>query len=288
MYFHCGNVTKIIGIISGKGGVGKTTVSANLALALKKFGKKVIVVDCNLSTPHLAYYLGVSDYKYTLNDALMGNVEMISAVSSSDGIRYVPASLQMSDLSGISLANFEKNLKTLVNPDKVDYIILDSAPGLGKEALTVLTACNEVIFVTTPFAPMVNDVMRCQEILRKIKGTKTIGIVLTMTTNGVHEMSPQSISKLTGAPVIGEVPFDRNVTYGLVSKSPIMNYDPDSLASIGFMQLAANLTGKEYIVPAKMKMYKLMAKVRNTLLPAKVAMPKSIQAVKEDIFIENK
>jgi septum site-determining protein MinD len=281
-------VTKIIGVISGKGGVGKTTVSANLALALKKFGKKVIVVDCNLSTPHLAYYLGVSDYKYTLNDVLIGNVEMISSVSMCDGIRYVPASLQMSDLSGISLSNFEKHLKTLVNPDKVDYIILDSAPGLGKEALTVLTSCDEVVFVTTPFAPMINDVMRCQDVLRKIKGTKTLGIVLTMTTGGLHEMSAQGVAKITGVPVIGEIPYDKNVTYGMVSKSPIISYSPDSLASIGFMQLAASLTGKEYVVPAKMRMHKLVARLKNTLLPSKVVMPKSVQAIKQDIFIENK
>ena len=54
-------MTRIIGISSGKGGVGKTTVTANLALALKKMGKRVLMIDCNLSTPHLSYYLGVTD-----------------------------------------------------------------------------------------------------------------------------------------------------------------------------------------------------------------------------------
>lgn len=281
-------MTRVIGIISGKGGVGKTTLSVNLTLALKKLGKKVIVIDCNLSTPHLAYYLGVSDYKYTLNDVLTGKVEMISALNVVDGMKYVPSSLEMHDLTGVNLANFSKHLKSVAHPEKVDYIILDSAPGLGKEALTVMTSCDEIIFVTTPFAPMVNDVIRCQDVLKKIKGTKTIGIVLNMTTGGLHEMSPQSIAKITGTPVIGEIPYDKNVSYALVSKTPIINYNPDSLASIGLMQLAASITGKEYQVPGKMKMHKFIARLKNNLLPTKVEMPKSIQAVKQDIFIENK
>ena len=63
-------LTKIIGIISGKGGVGKTTFSANLAIALSNFGKRVVVVDCNITTPHLAYYLGAKNYSITLNNVL--------------------------------------------------------------------------------------------------------------------------------------------------------------------------------------------------------------------------
>ena len=101
-------------------------------------------------------------------------------------------------------------------------------------------------------------------------------------------MSAHAITKVTGAPVIGEIPHDKNVTYGLVSKSPILNYNPDTLASIGFMQLAAHLTGKPYTTPGKMKMYKLVTRLKNKLMPSKVEMPKSLQAVKEDIFIENK
>ena len=101
-------------------------------------------------------------------------------------------------------------------------------------------------------------------------------------------MSATSIAKVTGIPVIGEIPHDKNVTYSLVSKSPVMNYSPDSLASIGFMQLAASIAGKEYIVPTKMKVHKFVTRLKNSLLPTKVEMPKSLQAVKQDIFIENK
>jgi len=60
--------TRVIGVISGKGGVGKTTFSANLGIALSTFGEKTLIVDCNVTTPHLRYYLGVKDFSTTLNN----------------------------------------------------------------------------------------------------------------------------------------------------------------------------------------------------------------------------
>ena len=259
-------MTRIIAISSGKGGVGKTTITANLALALKELGKKVTVVDCNLSTPHLAYYLGMTSYKYTLNDALLDKVDIISAVHNYDGMRFVPASLNLDDLLSLDLSKLKKNLKKLVVPDKVDFILLDSAPGLGREALLALDASDEVIFVTTPFAPMINDVVRCRELLRGMKGGRNISVVLNMVTYGSNELLPKAVSEMTGLPVIGEVPFDRNILDSLVLKTPVLINKPDSLASLGVKKIAAFLTDSPYQEPNKMKFVRLLAKIRNIVL----------------------
>lgn len=279
-------MTRIIGITSAKGGVGKTTLATNLAVALRKLHKKVIVVDCNISTPHLAYYLGVSGYKYTLNDALLDKVDIISAVNNYDGVGYVPASLDLEDLIGIDTAKFKKFISRLAVMNKPDFILLDSAPGLGREALSVLDASNEVIFITTPFAPMINDVIRCVDVMKSLKGVKQLGIVLNMTTNGTYELVGKTISKLTGMPIIGEIPYDRNVVHSLVLKLPITEYKSNSLASIGIMQLAHLVAGENYKLPTKMKMHKLFTRIRNFVLPEGLMMPESVKEVKKDIYIQ--
>lgn len=280
-------LTRIVALASGKGGVGKTTLAVNLAVALKNFGKRSILIDCNMSTPHLAYYLGVSDYKHTLNDVLLGKVDIPFAISNNHyGIEYIPSSLNLQDLIGLDPAKFKKHLNTLINQAKPDFILLDSAPGLGREAVSVLDASEEVIFVVPPFTPMVNDVLRCIDVAKELKGSKQMSIVLNMTTGGSHELEDESIGKVTGLPIIGNIPFDKDVVYSLVLRSPVLEFSPNSLASLSLMQLAAYLAGEEFKTPNKLKLYNLFNRIKSSLLPQRVSMPNSVKALKEDLFIQ--
>ena len=265
--------------------MGKTTVSTNLALALRDFGKRVLLIDCNLSTPHLAYYLGVSNYKYTLNDAMLGKVDINSATHLKDGIKYIPASLNLKDLVGIDAMSFKKHLKKLQG-DKYDFIILDAAPGLGREALAVLDASEEVLFVTNPFIPMVSDVIRSSEVLKSLKGAKNISVIMNMITEGSHEILARSVTNLTGFPVIGEIAYDQNVVYGLAAKSPIVNFKPNSASSINFRSLAAHLAGVEYKVPRIHKMRKAWTRLKNRLVTTGISMPQSPAELSEDLLIQ--
>ncbi len=278
-------LARVIGVASGKGGVGKTTVSTNLALALRDFGKRVLLIDCNLSTPHLAYYLGVSNYKYTLNDALLGRVDIVSTAHLKDGIKYIPASLNLKDIVGVDTTSFKKHLKKLQS-DKYDFIILDSAPGLGREALAVLDTAEEVIFVTTPFVPIVNDVIRSSEVLKSLRGVKSINVVMNMITEGTHEILARSVTNLTGFPVVGQISYDQNIVYGLAAKSPIVNYKPNSTASVDFRILAANLIGVKYKTPKMHSFKKVIKRFKNKIVSRKVIMPQSVEDLSEDLFIQ--
>ncbi len=280
-------MVRVIGIASGKGGVGKTTVSTNLALALRDFGKKILLIDCNLSTPHLAYYLGVSNYKNTLNDAMLGKIDINLVTHLKDGIKYIPASLNMKDLEGVNILNIKKYIGK-INKEKYDFIILDAAPGLGKEAIAVLDASDEIIFVTTPFVPMMNDVIRSSKILRKMHGSKSINMVINMVTNNRHEILSKNIEEFTKFPVIGEISFDWNVVHGLSAKLPIINFKPKSIASINFRELASNLIGIKYNVPKQHKIKIIMRKFRNKLLNrSKINMSQKREELMKDFDIEN-
>lgn len=280
-------MTRVLGIVSGKGGVGKTTVAVNLALALRNFRKRVILIDCNLSTPHLAYFLGSPDYKFTLNDVLTGRVDIHSALNYCDGIKYIPASLNLEDLIGVEFTSFKQCIEQL-KMENVDFIILDSAPGLGRETLMVLDVSSEIIFVTTPFTPMVNDIIRCLEVVKELRGSKTFEIVLNMVNGKKYELDSKIIEKITSVPVIAKIPFDKNVIYSLVARSPLMSYRPNSPASVMFMQLAAVLTGKRYKLPMKFRFHCLMTKFQNIFTLSKICAPSTLEALREEIFIQSK
>ena len=88
-------MTRVIGILSGKGGVGKTTLTGNLAVELAKLGKEVYAIDCNISTSHLGMYFGFYDYDITLNDVLRGSHEIEDSIyEHKSGVKIVPGSLR--------------------------------------------------------------------------------------------------------------------------------------------------------------------------------------------------
>jgi len=276
-------LTRIIGISSGKGGVGKTTVTANLALALNELGQKVLAIDCNLSTPHLSYYLGINDYKSTLNDVMYGKTDKEVAIYRYNGIHFLPASLNLRDLIGLDLRGFKKMVMKFADPDKYDYILLDSAPGLGREAISVLNAADEILFVTTPFVPMVNDVIRCIEVLKRI-GHKKVGIVLNMANGKKYELYIKTVERLTGVPVVGTIPFDKNMVYSLVMGDPILKYDNFSDASIRFMEMASKLCGVDYIPPNRIK--RGIRKFVTTLANARIHMMQNEEDLETELFIQ--
>lgn len=276
-------MTRVIGIISGKGGVGKSTVAANLALALRKFKKNVLLIDCNLSTPHLSYYLGATDYKSTINDVLLGKTDINTSLYPYNGINYLPASVKFEDLVGVEVTKFKKDLLKLKK--NLDFVILDAAPGLGKEALFVMDASKEIIFVTTPFVPMVGDIIRCKEVLGQL-GEKKMGLVLNMVTHDTHELKSEVIEEITGVPVMGEIFYDKNVVHSMVMRAPILQYRPKSMASVGFMKMAALLSEVNYETPMRMKLHKLLRTIRNVVVPSPVIMPQSTEEVKKD-FLSN-
>jgi len=239
-------LTRVIGIASGKGGVGKTTLATNLAIALNKFGKRVIVIDCNLTTPHLSYYLGVEDFGATINDILKGKTDIRYAVSHYNGVMFIPASLNLKDLINIDLSDLKSHLERLDLPF-IDFVFLDCAPGLGREAISVLKIADEVIFISTPTVPTLMDVKRCIDVLRK--KNKKFSLVLNMVGCGKYEFKKvEHVYELLKIPVLGSIPFDRNVVDSVAFGVPLLKMKPNSKAGLAFMKLAANLIGIEYKV----------------------------------------
>src|SRR3989344_2697570 len=145
-------MTKVITITSGKGGVGKTTTAINLAAALNAFGKEVIIVDANLTTPNVGLHFGAPIVPVNLNHVLLGKAKIADAIYEHEsGTKIIPSSLSVKELRNINhskLKDIGKKLKRLA-----DIIIYDSAAGLGEEAIAAMEAADELIIVTNPEIP---------------------------------------------------------------------------------------------------------------------------------------
>ncbi|MBI2005225.1 MAG: hypothetical protein HYS80_00485, partial [Candidatus Aenigmarchaeota archaeon] len=150
-------------------------------------------------------------------------------------------------------------------------------------ALFVMDASKEIVFVTSPFVPMIGDVIRCKEVLRQF-GDKKMGVLLNMVTYGTHELKKDVVEELTGLPVIGEVPYDKNVMQSLVMRYPLMEYKPNSLSSINFMRIASLFAEKDYEIPMKVKWHKLFTTIRNVLTPNNIRMPDNAEEVKKELL----
>jgi septum site-determining protein MinD len=238
-------MTRFIGVISGKGGVGKTTFVSNVSVILSQhFGKDVTIVDCNLTTSHLGLYMGLFFTPITLNNVLRGEANIEEALyKHPSGVKILPASLNLSDLENIDVFNLEKVVKRLSG--KTEIVFLDAAPGIGREAMSAIRASKEVIFVTTPFLPSITDIIRSKEVVEEA-GAKPLGIVLNMVTSWRSELKKEEVERLTDLPVLASIPYDNNIRLSLGLSTPLFLIDPWSKASRELIKFSANLIGVEY------------------------------------------
>jgi septum site-determining protein MinD len=240
--------TRIIGILSGKGGVGKTTLTLNLGAALSDFGKNVLIIDGNLTTPNLGIHAGIPLYPTSLHDVLKGKVDIFDVMHIlPNGLKIVPASINLNDLKGVNPEFLSTSFIDLVG--KMDFILIDGAPGLGGEALSILKASNEIIGISTPELPALTDLLKSVRLAKDHK-KEYIGSVINMVTNKKYESNKDQIeSFLEGVPILEMVPHDDWVKHALSKRVPVVHHKPNAKSSLKIKSVAAKLIGTEYKIP---------------------------------------
>ncbi|MEM5778108.1 MAG: cell division ATPase MinD [Candidatus Aenigmatarchaeota archaeon] len=239
-------MTRIISVISGKGGVGKTTLVSNLGAALAKKGKNVIIVDGNVTTPNLSLHLGIPFYPVTLHDVLKKKAPIESAIyhHPESGLRIIPASLSTEALKDVSMEKFQASLLNLLG--KADIVIVDCAAGLGKEALTAMSVADELIIVTNPELPAVTDALKAIKLAEE-NGTKVLGVVVNRVKGLKHELSLNEIKAMLEVPIISVIPEDMAVPRSIAKRIPVIHHKPNSKASIEFHKLASRIVGEPWV-----------------------------------------
>ena len=238
-------MTRTIAIISGKGGVGKTTLTSNLASALTLLGEDVVAIDANLTTPNLGLHVGMHFAPVTLHDVLKGESKLKDAIYPHPfGFKVVPASMSVDDLTGIDPSRLYEVVLNLTG--KTNFILMDSAAGLGREAVSALQATDEVLVITNPNLPSVADALKTVRLAERLN-KKVIGVVANRVRKKEYELTKAEIEEMINYPVIAQIPEDNNVTKAIFAKMPVVNYSPNSPAAIEFKRLAHFLTGRPFL-----------------------------------------
>lgn len=234
-------MARIITITSGKGGVGKTTTAINLAAALNSFGKEVIVLDANLTTPNVGLHFGAPIVPVSLNHVLLGKAKISDAIyEHNSGTKIIPSSLSVKELRRLNhgkLKDVAKKLKKMA-----DFIIYDSAAGLGPEAIASLEAGDELIIVTNPEIPAVTDALKTSKLVEEL-GKEVRGVIVTRVRGEKSEMPLSNIRDMLELPIIAVIPEDGKMQHALVQKDAIVHTHPRSKASRAYRKLAAKISG---------------------------------------------
>lgn len=241
-------MAKLIAVISGKGGVGKTTTAINVGAALNSFGKDVIVLDANLTTPNVGLHLGAPIVPINLNHVLLGKAKMSDAIYEHEsGTKIVPSSLSVKELRRLNhkkLRDVTKGLRRMA-----DFVLFDSAAGLGEEAVSSMEAADELIIVTNPEIPAVTDALKTAKLAEEL-GKPIIGVVVTRVRGTKTEMPLGNIREMLDLPLLGVVPEDSHMQSALSQKDALFHTHPSSRASRAYKRIAAKLAGISYTEPS--------------------------------------
>jgi ATP-binding protein involved in chromosome partitioning len=255
-------VKNIVAVASGKGGVGKTTVSVNLALALAKTGANVGLLDADVYGPSVPLMLGLKASPEVVNNKIQPPVvEGVKVISM--GFFY-EQSQQAGIYRGPIVSGIVKQFLTDVNWGELDYLIIDLPPGTGDAPLTIAQTIpiTGILIVTTPQDIAMNVAVKAIGMFNKLN-VPIIGVVENMSylmcphcdqqINIFGKGGGKKISEDFKIPFIGEIPLHPGIMEGSDAGKPTVVSEPESMQSHAFTKAAKIVAGRISIIAAEMQ-----------------------------------
>ena len=241
-------MSRAIAVASGKGGVGKTTLVANLGIALASYGQKVIMVDADLDMANLELVLGMEGRPITLQDVLNGEAQTQDAVYNvSENAKFVPAGISPSQFRRVDPEKLQRAV--LEFSGNADYILLDCPAGVGRDTIACFASCKETILVVTPEPISATDAYKTKIVAEKM-GSEVIGVVVNMVKGLKGELTIKDIETLLESPIIAKINEDPLVRECVAAGKPIVKYYPTSQTTLMINKLASDLSGVAFKVEA--------------------------------------
>lgn len=255
-------VKNIVAVASGKGGVGKTTISVNLAIALAKTGAKVGLLDADVYGPSVPLMLGLKASPEVVNNKIQPPViEGIKVISM--GFFY-EQSQQAGIYRGPIVSGIVKQFLTDVNWGELDYLIIDLPPGTGDAPLTIAQTIpiTGILIVTTPQDVAMNVAVKAIGMFNKLN-VPIIGVVENMSYLMCPHCDDQiylfgkgggkKISDDFNIPFIGEIPLHPGIMEGSDAGKPTVVSEPESTQSLAFTKAAKLVAGRISIIATEMQ-----------------------------------
>jgi flagellar biosynthesis protein FlhG len=244
---------RLIAVASGKGGVGKTNIAANLAVLAARAGKRVLIIDGDLGLANVEIVFGLKANRH-MGDLLEGTARLDDVmIEGPHGIRILPGGSGIQNLTRLSHEN-KLRLMEVLEPmqDRFDIVLVDSAAGIGDNVIFFAGAVEEVVLMVSPEPTSLVDAYAVVKVLSQQAGVRHFDVVVNPV---VDELPARDIfHKLTSVTsrflnanvrLLGYVPRDENLHRAIMAQRPVTDLFPRSPASRAIGAIADRLFANE-------------------------------------------
>jgi flagellar biosynthesis protein FlhG len=246
-----------VAITSGKGGVGKSNVTAGLAMTLAQQGQRVVVMDANFGLSNLDILLGLSP-KYTLEHVLRGEKVLEEIlVEGPMGVQILPTGSGLQELTRLDTMSELRLVQGLQRvAETVDWLLIDTAAGIHDSVLKLLLAAQEVILVATPEPTSLVDAYAMVKVLHLREPSKPLWLLVNNAQSA--EEARETIDQLQEATerflgkqlqVLGMVPHDPHILQAVRQQRGVVDLFPGSPAARAFAAIVRQLLGQALLQP---------------------------------------
>lgn len=237
----------IIAVASGKGGVGKSTVSTNLAVALAAAGAKVGLIDADILNPNVPQMMGLNSARpKVVNDKMQPfEVHGVQVISTGFLIEADKPMIMRGPMLHSAIRQFFMD----VNWGKLDYMIVDLPPGTGDAPLSLAQQFPLAggVIVTQPQSVAVSDALRSAAMFEQLN-VPIIGVVENMAGDFFGSGGGEKFAQERNYSFLGRVPLSANVREGGDYGRPVVVYDPESSAGLAFAKIAQNVAARTSVI----------------------------------------
>ena len=238
---------EVIVVTSGKGGVGKTTTTANIGAGLSQLDKKVVIIDTDLGLRNLDVVMGLENLiVYNLVDVIEGNCRLKQALIRDKRYEnlYLLPSAQTRDKTAISPGQMKKLTSEL--KEEYDYVLLDCPAGIEQGFQNAIAGADRAIIVTTPEVSAIRDADRIIGLLEANKFRRMDLIINRIRMDMVRKgdmMSVEDVTEILSIPLIGAIPDDEQVVIGTNQGEPVIGMG--TLAGTAYQNICKRILGVE-------------------------------------------
>ena len=241
-----GRSIRVVAVTSGKGGVGKTNVTANLAVALAHLGRRVMVLDADLGLGNLDVLLGLTP-PYSLADVLSGQRRLRDVlVSGPGGITVLPAGSGFQNLTALSdtqMRELQSEMDDL--QEQTDVLLIDTGAGIGRNVTSFATMAQDIIVVVAPEPTSLTDAYALMKVLSTQHSERRFRLLVSMTrtpTDGrdVYRKLSLVAERFLHISIdfLGSIPYDPRLVEAVCQQRPLVELYPQSKAAQAFLGLA--------------------------------------------------
>ena len=248
---------RVITVTSGKGGVGKTSLSVNLAIQLRRLGKRVVVLDADFGLANIEIMLGIRP-QYNLADLMFRGKNMSDIITyGPEGIGFISGGSGINEMANLTRDQVFRLIQKMAELDQqTDVIIVDTGAGIGDSVLEFVAASAEVLLVATPEPTSITDAYALLKSLNRSSSYKPGKTVVKMIANQVRGNKDADelfdklgivVNKFLNIDIeyLGSVPYDANMQKAVMRQEPLSMAAPNALAALSVERIARVLANKE-------------------------------------------